>query len=73
MYKKINHARDVIISCVSSRSKITDFRGVISPEFSPCKMCFYLIKNNFVMQLSKKIFTLQIDEGRFQGEKIVYF
>ena len=34
--KKRNHACGDIISNVSSRSEIADFRGVISPEFSPC-------------------------------------
>ena len=37
------------------------------------EMYFYLkIKNSF-QKLSKEVFILQIDEGRFQGEKIVYF
>ena len=30
------------------------------------EMYSYLKKNNFVMQLPKKVFLLQIDEGRFQ-------
>ena len=35
-------------------------------------MCFYLKKNSFVVELSKKG-ILQSDEGRFQDEKNLYF
>ena len=35
-------------------------------------MYFYLKKNSIAMQLSKKVFILQIAEGRFQGKKKLY-
>ena len=43
--EKGNHARGNIISRVNSRSKITGARGVISPEFSPCRNCSEILDN----------------------------